>query len=153
MRILVPLLAVLATGCASYSHFDIDPDDASAELREGDVVRIERFDSTSAYIKITSISDAEVSGSSRTNIFLSDISIPFSQIVSITLIRRDSLESELPTIFAGILLSAELSLSSPSTPRALLSSSAADAASVLPSALNAMLKPKRSYFSALDDLK
>ena len=104
MRVLLIFVAVLLTGCASYSHFDIPPDNAATELRKGDVVRIERKDNTSAHIKIESISDAEISGSLRTNIFHKDISISFSEIESITRFTRDSFESELPAIFAGVLL-------------------------------------------------
>ena len=104
MRILLLFAAILVSGCASYSHFDIDLDNAATELREGDVVRIERKDNTSAQIKIENISDAEISGSLRTNIFLRDISIPFGEIVSITRYTRDSFESELPTIFSALFL-------------------------------------------------
>ena len=104
MRMLLIFAAVLVTGCASYSHFDVHPDNAAMELREGDVVRIERKDNTSAHIKIESINDAEISGSLRTNIFLRDVSIPFSEIDSITRYTRDSFESELPTIIAGVFL-------------------------------------------------
>ena len=104
MRLLLLFTAVLVTGCASYSHFDIDLDSAATELREGDVVRIEREDNTSAHIKIKNISDAEISGSLQTNIFLRDVSIPFNEIVSITRYTRDSFKSELPTIFFGAIL-------------------------------------------------
>ena len=104
MRLLLLFAAILVTGCVSYSHFDIGLDNAATELREGDVVRIERKDNTSASIKIETISDAEIFGSLRTSAFGRDVSIPFSEIVSITRYTRDSFESDLPTIFIGVTL-------------------------------------------------
>jgi DNA-directed RNA polymerase subunit H (RpoH/RPB5) len=104
IRVLLLFAAILVSGCASYSHFDIDLDNAATELREGDVVRIERKDNTTAHIKIEKISAAEISGSLRTSIFLRDTTIPFGDIVSITRYTRDSFESELPTIISALFL-------------------------------------------------
>jgi hypothetical protein len=70
----------------------------------GDDVRIKRQDGTTACIRIKKIDDADIAGSSRTHIFGQDVSIPFSDVASITLHTRNSLASEAPTIFAGIFL-------------------------------------------------
>jgi hypothetical protein len=92
----IMLVATISlTGCVSnYSHTQVLPDDAVNVLRVGDEVEISRKDDSTAYIKIKEINDAEVSGSLLTNMFGRNVSIPFSDIDSITLYTKEGHDSE-----------------------------------------------------------
>jgi hypothetical protein len=81
--------AISVAGCASYSHSDVQASDAVSVLRVGDEVEITRKDDTTAFLKIKEISDTEVSGSLLTNMFGRKVSIPFSDIDSITRYTKD----------------------------------------------------------------
>jgi len=84
---------ILVAGCASYSHSVVQASDAVSVLRVGDEVEITRKDDTTAYLKIDEISDTEVSGSLLTNMFGRNVSIPFSDIDSITLYTKDGYDA------------------------------------------------------------
>ena len=89
------IAAISLTGCvANYSNTQVLPDDAVNVLRVGDEVEISRKDDSTAYFKIKEINDAEVSGSSLTNMFGRNVSIPFSDIDSITLYTKEGHDSE-----------------------------------------------------------
>jgi hypothetical protein len=92
----IMLVATISlTGCVSnYSHTQVLPDDAVNVLRVGDEVEISRKDDSTAYFKIKEINDAEVSGSLLTNMFGRNVSIPFSDIDSITLYTKEGHDSE-----------------------------------------------------------
>ena len=89
----------LAACVSNYSHTQVLPDDAVNVLRVGDEVEITRKDDSTAYFTIKEINDAEVSGSLLTNMFGRKVSIPFSDIDSITLYTKEGHDSE-PTIEA-----------------------------------------------------
>ena len=96
--------AILVAGCASYSHTDVPTSNAANVLRVGDEVEITRKDDTTAYFKVEEISDAEVSGSLLTNMFGHNVSIPFTDITSITLYTKDGHDSQQSAeIIGGIL--------------------------------------------------
>jgi len=87
--------AIWLTGCvANYSHTQVLPDDAVNVLRVGDEVEITRKDDTAAYFKVEEISDAEVSGSLLTSMVGRDVSIPLSEVASITLYTKEGHDSE-----------------------------------------------------------
>ena len=67
--------------------------DAVSVLRVGDEVEITCKDDTTAYLKIKEISDTEVSGSLLTNTFGRNVSIPFSDIDSMTLYTKDGYDA------------------------------------------------------------
>ena len=95
---------ILVTGCASYSHTDVPTSNAANVLRVGDEVEITRKDDTTAYFKVEEISDAEVSGSLLTNMFGRNVSIPFTDIASITLYTKDGHDSQQSAeIIGGVL--------------------------------------------------
>jgi hypothetical protein len=86
--------AIWLTGCvANYSHTQVLPDDAVNVLRVGDEVEISRKDDSTAYLKVKEINDAEVSGSLLTNMFGRNVSIPFSDIDSITLYTKEGYDA------------------------------------------------------------
>jgi hypothetical protein len=85
--------AISVAGCASYSPSNVQPSDAANVLRVGDEVEITRKDGTTAYLKIEEISDTEVSGSLLTNMFGRNVSIPISDIGSITLYTKDGYDA------------------------------------------------------------
>jgi len=86
--------AIWLTGCvANYSNTQVLPDDAVNVLRVGDEVEISRKDNSTAYFKIKEINDAEVSGSLLTNMFGRNVSIPFSDIDSITLYTKEGYDA------------------------------------------------------------
>ncbi len=93
LRILILTTAISVAGCASYSHTNVQPSDAQNVLRIGDEVEITRKDESTAYLKIEEISDTEVSGSLLTNMFGKNVSIPFSDIASITRYTKDGYDS------------------------------------------------------------
>jgi len=87
--------AIWLTGCvANYSHTQVLPDDAVNVLRVGDEVEITRKDDTAAYFKVEEISDAEVSGSLLTSMVGRDVSIPLSEVASITLYTKEGHDAE-----------------------------------------------------------
>jgi len=87
--------AIWLTGCvANYSHTQVLPDDAVNVLRVGDEVEITRKDDTAAYFKVEEINDAEVSGSLLTSMVGRDVSIPLSEVASITLYTKEGHDSE-----------------------------------------------------------
>jgi len=102
--VLLLAVAISLGGCASYSHSDVQPDDAAKLLRVGDYVRITRKDDTTASVKIEDISDTGLSGSLGANILGRKVSIPYSEIGSITLYTRDSFESEATSVFIALVL-------------------------------------------------
>ena len=85
--------AISVAGCASYSHSAVRPSDAASVLHVGDEVEIKRKDDSTAYLKIKEISDTEISGSLLTNMFGRNVSIPFSDIESITLYTKDGYDA------------------------------------------------------------
>jgi hypothetical protein len=87
--VLLLAAAISVAGCATYSPSGVQPSDAANILRVGDEVEITRKDDTTAYFKIKEISSTEVSGSLLTNMFGRNVSIPFSDIDSITLYTKD----------------------------------------------------------------
>jgi len=89
--------AILVAGCASYSHSDVQPSNAASVLRVGDEVEITRKDRTTAYLKVEEISETEVSGSLLTNMFGRNVSIPLSDIDSITRYTKDGYDSDATT--------------------------------------------------------
>jgi len=91
--VLLLAAASLVAGCASYSPSNVQPSDAANVLRVGDEVEITRKDDTTAYLKIEEISDTEVSGSLLTNMFGRNVSIPISDIDSITLYTKDGYDA------------------------------------------------------------
>jgi len=94
LRILILTAAISIAGCASYSHTNVQPSDALNILRVGDEVEITRKDESTAYLKIEELSDTEVSGSLLTNVFGKNVSIPFSDIASITRYTKDGYDSD-----------------------------------------------------------
>ena len=87
--------AIWLTGCvANYSSTQVLPDDAENVLSVGDEVEISRKDDSTAYFKIKEINDAEVFGSLLTNMFGRNVSIPFSDIDSITLYTKEGYDAE-----------------------------------------------------------
>ena len=95
---------ILVAGCASYSHTDVPTSNAANVLRVGDEVEITRKDDTTAYFKVEEISDAEVSGSLLTNMFGRNVSIPFTDIASITLYTKDGYDSQQSAEIVGGIL-------------------------------------------------
>ena len=111
LGVLLLATAISVAGCASYSHSDVQPSDAANILRVGDEVEITRKDATTAYLKIEEISDTEVSGSLLTNMFGRNVSIPFSNIDSITLYTKDGCDSDAMTEGIGWILGIALFVS------------------------------------------
>jgi len=103
--------AISVAGCASYSHTDVPPSAAANVLSVGDEVEITRKDGTTAYFKVKEISDAEVSGSLLTNMFGRKVSIPFTDIASITLYKKDGHDSQQTAEIIGGILGLALFLS------------------------------------------
>jgi len=104
LPILLLAAAISVAGCASYSHTNVPPSHAANDLRVGDEVEITRKDGTTAYFKVEEISDAEVSGSLLTNMFGRNVSIPFTDIASITRYTKDGHDSQQSAeIIGGIL--------------------------------------------------
>ena len=104
LRILILTTAISVAGCASYSHTNVQPSDALNVLRVGDEVEITRKDESTAYLKIEEISDTEVSGSLLTNMFGKNVSIPFSDIASITRYTKDGYDSDTTIEVVGSIL-------------------------------------------------
>ena len=104
LRILILTTAISVAGCASYSHTNVQPSDALNVLRVGDEVEITRKDESTAYLKIEEISDTEVSGSLLTNMFGKNVSIPFTDIASITRYTKDGYDSDTTIEVVGSIL-------------------------------------------------
>ena len=111
LPVLLLAAAISVAGCASYSHTDVPPSDAANVLRVGDEVEITRKDDTTAYFKVEEIGDAEVSGSLLTNMFGRNVSIPFTDIASITLYTKDGYDSQQSAEIIGGILGLALFLS------------------------------------------
>ena len=90
---LILAAAISVAGCASYSHSVVPPNDAVNILHVGDEVEITRKDDSTAYFKIKEVNDAEVSGSLLTSMFGRDVSIPFSDIATITLYTKEGYDA------------------------------------------------------------
>jgi len=104
LMVLILAAAISVSGCASYSHADVLPSHAANVLSVGDEVEIKRKDGTTAYFKVEEISDTEVSGSLLTNMFGRNVSIPFTDIASITLYTKDGYDSQQSAeVIGGIL--------------------------------------------------
>ena len=104
LMVLLLAAAISVSGCASYSHTDVLPSHAANVLSVGDEVEVTRKDGTTAYFKVEEISDAEVSGSLLTNMFGRNVSIPFTDIASITLYTKDGYDSQQSAeVIGGIL--------------------------------------------------
>jgi len=104
LRILILTAAISIAGCASYSHTNVQPSDALNVLRVGDEVEITRKNDSTAYFEIEEISDTEVSGSLLTNMFGKNVSIPFSDIASITRYTKDGYDSDTTIEVVGSIL-------------------------------------------------
>ena len=89
LGVLLLAAAISLAGCATYAHSDVQPSDAASALHVGDEVVITRKDGTTAFLKLKEISDTEASGSLLTNMFGRKVSIPFSDIDSITRYTKD----------------------------------------------------------------
>jgi hypothetical protein len=104
LGILLLTTAISLAGCASYSHSNVNPSDAANILQVGDEVEITRKSGSTEYIKIEEISDTAVTGSLLTNMFGRDVTIPNSDMASITLYTKDGRDHEQSAeIIGGIL--------------------------------------------------
>lgn len=93
LGVLLLAAAISVSGCASYSYTGVQPSDAASVLQVGDEVNITRKDDTTAYLKIKELSDTELSGSLLTKMFGRNVSVPFSDIDSITLYTKDGYDA------------------------------------------------------------
>jgi hypothetical protein len=104
LKILLLTAAISLAACANYSHTTVHPSNAENILQVGNEVEITRKSGSTAYIKIEKISDTAVTGSLLTNMFGRDVTIPYSDMASITLYTKDGRDANATIEVIGSIL-------------------------------------------------
>lgn len=111
LHLLLITVGVSLAGCAAYTQSTVPPGSAASVLQVGDEIEVTRNDGSTAYFEVEEIGEEQISGSLLTNMFGRNVSIPYTDIASITLYTKDGRDSEQTAAVVGGILGLALFLS------------------------------------------